>query len=122
MIYSDEFIYIELENSEIPWAKIFTKSNYKELSHCDEKTRDRLFKACFIVEKTMLEFYSPDKINWASFANYLCRVHIHIQARFHDDSFFPESLWGVKKRDGVKRELNLDKFSKILLKNLNLAF
>ncbi|ANE35523.1 HIT family protein [Campylobacter iguaniorum] len=119
MIFEDEFIKIELENSEIPWVKIFTKKEYKELSDCDESTRKRLFEAAFIVEKTMLEFYNPDKINWASFANYVPKVHIHIQARFKDDSFFPESMWGIRQRDGVKRELEIDKYIKFLKEKLH---
>lgn len=118
MIYQDEYIYLEFENSEIPWVKIFSQHQFKELSDCDLNTRNRLFEAAFAVEEAMREFYNPQKINWASFANYLPRVHIHIQARFEDDSFFPQSMWGTKQRNGAKRELMLDTFSKILQKKL----
>ena len=62
----------------------------------------------------MRKFYNPAKINIASFANYVPRVHFHVMARFESDSFFPEPVWGKKQRDG---ELNLpgfDKFAQIL--------
>ena len=114
MIYSDEFIYIEVEPNALPWVKIFTKGEFKEISHCDDNSRKRLFDAALECEKAMIEFYNPDKINWASFANYLPRVHIHIQARFRDDEFFPESLWGKKQRDRVLRDIKIDEFSKFL--------
>ena len=122
MIYSDEFIYIEVEPNTLPWVKIFTKGEFKEISHCDDDSRKRLFDAALECEKAMIEFYNPDKINWASFANYLPRVHIHIQARFRDDEFFPESLWGKKQRDSVIRDIKIDEFSKFLNSRLERVF
>ena len=122
MIYSDEFIYIEVEPNALPWVKIFTKGEFKEISHCDDNSRKRLFDAALECEKAMIEFYNPDKINWASFANYLPRVHIHIQARFRDDGFFPESLWGKKQRDSVIRDIKIDEFSKFLNSRLERVF
>ncbi len=122
MIYSDEFIYIEVEPNALPWVKIFTKGEFKEISHCDDNSRKRLFDAALECEKAMIEFYNPDKINWASFANYLPRVHIHIQARFRDDEFFPESLWGKKQRDSVIRDIKIDEFSKFLNSRLKRVF
>lgn len=122
MIYSDEFIYIEIEPNALPWVKIFTKGEFKEISHCDDNSRKRLFEAALECEKAMIEFYNPDKINWASFANYLPRVHIHIQARFRDDEFFPESLWGKKQRDSVIRDIKIDEFSKFLNSRLERVF
>ena len=56
----------------------------------------------------MRKFYTPTKINIASFANYVPRVHFHVMARFESDSFFPESMWGKKQREG---ELNLPDFA-----------
>ena len=122
MIYSDEFIYIEVEPNTLPWVKIFTKGEFKEISHCDDNSRKRLFDAALECEKAMIEFYNPDKINWASFANYLPRVHIHIQARFRNDEFFPESLWGKKQRDSVIRDIKIDEFSKFLNSRLQRVF
>ena len=40
----------------------------------------------------------------ASFGNMLPRVHIHIMARFKEDNYFPNPMWGEKLRD---TELNL---------------
>jgi diadenosine tetraphosphate (Ap4A) HIT family hydrolase len=50
------------------------------------------------LEKEMISYFHPDKINIASFGNYLPHVHFHIQARFKNDSFFPEPTWGKKMR------------------------
>ncbi|KQI25084.1 histidine triad (HIT) protein, partial [Campylobacter coli CVM 41963] len=68
-------------------------------------------------EKAMIEFYKPEKINIASFANYVPRVHFHIMARFKEDAFFPECMWGKQQRE--LKDLNLPGFDEfvIFLKN-----
>ena len=81
MIFEDELIFVERETSEIPWVKLFTKTPFKELTDCDEATQKRVFEAVLTTEKAMRKFYSPTKINIASFANYVPRVHFHVMAR-----------------------------------------
>ena len=122
MFYESEEFRFEIEDSEIPWVKIFTKNEYKELSELPIMLRAELFESAMIVEKVMLEFYKPTKINIASFGNYLPKVHLHIMARFEDDSFFPEPMWGAKKRDGAMRELDIDEFVKRLTVKLDEFF
>ncbi|WP_033916480.1 HIT family protein [Campylobacter sputorum] len=122
MIYENDLIYVEQEVNEIPWVKIFTKKEYKEISDCEEFTQKAIFKAAICVEKTMISFYNPDKINMASFANYLPRVHLHVMARFKNDNYFPECMWGKKQRDAKLNLPSFDKFSELLNKNLKECF
>jgi len=89
LIYEENEIYIEKEDSEIPWVKIFTKEPYKELGDLPKELRLRLWEIYDIVEREMKLYYKPKKINMASFANMLPRVHIHVMARFEEDSYFP---------------------------------
>lgn len=99
IIYEDIEIYIQKESSEIPWLKIFTKEPYKELGDIPRGLRKRLWEVYDMVEFHMKFYYKPTKINMASFANVLPRVHIHVMARFKDDSYFPNPMWGEKLRD-----------------------
>ena len=122
MIYEDEMIYVEREEHEVPWVKVFTKAKFKELSDCDEATLAHLWRAVLQCEKSLREFYAPDKINIASFANYVPRVHFHVQARFKNDSFFPESVWGTKMRNGKLDLPEFSKFAEILAVNLKMEF
>jgi diadenosine tetraphosphate (Ap4A) HIT family hydrolase len=98
-IYEDEDIYIEKEESSIPWVKIFTKEPHKELGDLPKELRLKLWNIYDIVEEEMQAYYKPTKINMASFANMLPRVHIHVMARFKDDTHFPNPMWGEKLRD-----------------------
>lgn len=106
-IFKNELIKIEIEKSEIPWLKIFTIENIKEFSECNFKTKQEIWKYLDIIEKFMLEYYKPEKINIASFGNYVPCVHFHIMARFKEDSYFPEPMWGVKQKES---NLNLPSF------------
>ncbi len=109
IIFQNDLIKIEIEPFEIPWLKIFTQKEIKEFSQCDSKTKIAILDALDIIEKEMLVYFQPTKINIASFGNYVPHVHFHIQARFENDSFFPEPTWGQKQRDA---NLNLSSFDK----------
>jgi len=99
IIYEDKLIKVEIEPFEIPWVKIFTQENIKEFSQCSNELRLYIFEIINIVEKAMLKDLNPDKINIASFGNYVPHVHFHVQARYNNDSYFPEPTWGTKQRD-----------------------
>ena len=121
-IYEDKFIYIETHDAKIPWLKIFTNIPYKELSEVDEPARGRLFEAAFLIEREMISYFKPEKINWASFGNMLPRVHMHIQARFKDDEFFPEPMWGAKQRDSDMDLPPMEPFLKALAQKMQEHF
>ena len=117
-VFENETLYIEREDSCIPWVKIFSKKECKELSDCDKHVRDILLNTMLVVEKTMIDFYQPDKINIAMFGNYLPKLHIHIMARFKNDSYFPEPMWGKKQREGKLILPSFDKFKQKLMEKL----
>jgi diadenosine tetraphosphate (Ap4A) HIT family hydrolase len=99
LIYQDADIYIEKNESEIPWLIIFTKEQYKELGDMPKELRTKLWAVYDVLELEMKKYYNPTKINMASFANMLPRVHIHVMARFEEDSYFPNPMWGEKTRE-----------------------
>lgn len=118
IIYEDAQIYVQKEESEIPWLKIFTKEPYREISDLPKELRLKLWEIYDIIESEMKHYYNPTKINMASFANMLPRVHIHIMARFENDSYFPNSMWGEKLRDANLTLADEAKFHKRLFNTL----
>jgi len=119
LLYEEADFTIETHESEIPWLKIFTKEPYKELGDLPKDVRERLWEIYDIVEHEMRHYYKPKKINMASFANMLPRVHIHVMARFEEDSYFPNPMWGEKLREATLLLPDADKFHKRLLLALN---
>ena len=109
-LYENQWIYIEQESAEIPWLKIFAKESAKELTDCITDTQKEIFRVLLILEKAMIETFQPDKINIASFANYLPQVHWHIMARFNNDTHFPEPMWGKQQRESNLVMPNYDDF------------
>jgi len=101
LLYENKHIRIEREESEVPWLKIFTQHPYQEMSEVPSELRYMIFDLLDLIEKEMLDYYRPKKINIASFGNYMPHVHWHIMARFEEDSYFPEPMWGTKQRDGI---------------------
>jgi len=118
IIYENQYFYIEKEKSEIPWLKIFTKEPYRELTDMPADLLLKLWKLYAIVEKEMRSYYKPTKINMASFANILPQVHIHVMARFENDSYYPNPMWGEKLRKSCLDLPNEDTFFKILHQQL----
>lgn len=98
-VYENSHFFIEIEESSIPWLKVFAKEKVKELSFLSQEKRLELFNITNVIESALIEFYKPDKVNIASFGNYVPQVHMHIMARFQDDAFFPEPMWGKRQRD-----------------------
>lgn len=114
-IYQNDHIRIEIEASEIPWLKIFAKQSCKEMTDCDAETKKQIWTLLDIIEKEMLEYFQPEKINIASFANYVPQVHWHIMARYKEDSFYPEPMWGKKQREAHLVLPSMDGFISRLL-------
>ena len=114
-MFKNELIRVEIEESEIPWLKIFTQVERREFSECTHEEKSAIFEALDVIEKEMLSYYQPAKINIASFGNYVPLVHWHIMARFKEDSFFPEPMWGTAQREA---SLALPSFE-LFCKNVN---
>ncbi|MDR3162273.1 MAG: HIT family protein [Helicobacteraceae bacterium] len=122
MIFQTAAFYIEWEESAVPWLKIFTNEPYKELSFAPKDVRNDLFNALLLIEREMIVYYKPAKINIASFGNYLPRLHFHIMARFKEDSHFPEPMWGRRQREDSLTLPGRAPFEKRLIGVLTPAF
>ena len=110
VIYEDKDFYIKEHQSEIPWLIIFTQEHYKELGDMPPSLRLKLWALYDKVEDQMRHYYKPDKINMASFGNMLPRVHLHVMARFKNDSYFPNPMWGEKTQAAKLDLANKEEF------------
>lgn len=118
IIFENHNFYVEKESSQIPWLKVFTQEPYKELSDLSHELRLELWEIVNVIETEMIAYYKPKKINIASFANMLPRVHIHVMARFEDDNYYPQPMWGEKQRDNKLQLPDEEKFLKRVFKTL----
>jgi len=119
IIYENTEIRIEIEESEIPWLKIFAQDHCKEMTDCSAETKQQIWALLDLIETEMLAYFKPEKINIASFANYVPQVHWHIMARFKEDSYYPECMWGKKQREGNAQFASMEGFIDQLLVKLD---
>ena len=110
ILFENTLIKVVVENSEVPWLIVFTQRSVKEFSECSQQEKSEIFRVLDIIEKDMLAYFNADKINIASFGNMLPQVHWHIMARFEQDSYFPEPMWGDKQRDAKLNLPSLEAF------------
>jgi len=109
---------IEIEPSEIPWLKLFAKEPYKESSQAPFEVRSEAMLLLHEIELLLIDYYQPEKINIASFGNYCPHLHWHIMARFKEDSYFPEPMWGKIQRQGSLNLPDIDSFMSLLEQRL----
>ena len=109
-VYEDDHLFIEVQNSHIPWLKVFTKKVYKEFSEVPLKVKLQILSKLDTIEREMLSFFNPTKINIASFGNELPHVHFHIMARFEDDGYFPNPIWGEQIAETKDYSADMDRF------------
>jgi len=121
VIFRDRDLFVEIHDSALPWVKLFTQEPFKELSLVPKESRYKLFDFLDTIEKEMIAFFKPDKINIASFGNYLPHLHFYITARFRNDSHFPEPLWGKRQRENsyAPSKSDLESFYTQLSKKLS---
>ncbi len=113
-IYENSLVRVDVEKSEIPWLKIYSTKPYREFFDATEEVKDEIIRVLDVIGEEMIEFYEPEKINIASFGNYVPHLHWHVMARFKNDSYFPEPMWGKKQRRGSYKLNRFDEFLEVV--------
>lgn len=119
--WSDREFYLIRHESTVPWLILHPQEEYREFSELPRKLRYRIVDLLTIIEESMIAYYQPEKINIASFGNYLPRQHWHIMARFKEDSHFPEPMWGERQREGKLKLPDFETFAESLKRKLELV-
>jgi diadenosine tetraphosphate (Ap4A) HIT family hydrolase len=58
------------------------------------------------VERLVIRYLQPQKINLASLGNMVPHLHWHVVARFDWDSHFPSPIWAAAQRPPSVEHLN----------------
>ncbi len=106
--------------TEVPWIILIPRiNNLKNIFDLDFEKQIILQKEINFIGRIMKEVYNFDQINIATIGNITPQLHIHIVARFADDAFWPETIWG-KKFTNLTEEETLNKYRYLIkgIKNL----
>ncbi len=84
------------------------------MSELNSKDQILLMKEIIYVSKIVKKLFKTSKLNVEKIGNITPQLHIHIIARYKNDSSWPLSVWVVKGKTYSKATLekNLDKLKK----------
>ena len=94
------------DNSKFPWLILIPKrKNITDISELNSKDQILLMKEVVFVSKLMKKLFKTSKLNVEKIGNKVPQLHIHIIARYKNDSSWPLSVWVVKGKAYSAKEL-----------------
>lgn len=90
------------------FCRIVLNRHVREMTDLEAGERSLLLRVLMAVESAVREVMHPDKINLASLGNMTPHVHWHVIPRFENDRHFPNPIWGEAKRNGIRREVDIE--------------
>lgn len=106
-----------INNALFPWVILVPKHNeIKEFLDLSPQDQQTLWQDITHISKKMQQHYNPDKLNVAMLGNMVPQLHIHIIARFKEDTAWPNPIWGNDSKPYTKKEKNniISKLSTVL--------
>lgn len=102
---NEHFYLINVSSDEFPcYLRLISTRHVPEVTDLPEEEQKELWERLTVIEKVIRETLNPDKVNWAQFGNVVPHIHWHIIARWKDDLFFPNSLWGKAQKTKIPEE------------------
>ena len=113
---------IRVDDADFPgYCRVIWNAHAIEMTDLTPNDRAHMMMVVFAVESAVRRVTQAAKINLASFGNVVAHVHWHIIPRWHDDSHFPQPIWGSRQRDGAPRTADQvalqEEICKLLLNN-----
>jgi diadenosine tetraphosphate (Ap4A) HIT family hydrolase len=88
-----------VDNQKFPWIILIPKrKNITDISELNFKDQLLLMKEIVYCSKLMKKIFQTSKLNVEKIGNIVPQLHIHIIARYENDSSWPLSVWVVKEK------------------------
>lgn len=83
-----------MDNSNFPWLILVPmRENLREIFNLSSEDYTQAMEEIRTVSQKFSEFTKADKMNVAALGNMVPQLHIHIIARFKNDSAWPNPVW-----------------------------
>ena len=85
-------------DANYPWCILVPeRRSVSEIHHLGFDDRQQLmYESCLLAE-TMVDLFTPDKMNIAVLGNRVSQLHVHHVARYQVDCAWPGPIWGANK-------------------------
>ena len=95
-----------IDNSKFPWIILIPKrKKVYDITGLNTKDQILLIKEIVFCSKIMQKAFKTSKLNIEKIGNIVPQLHIHIIARFKNDSAWPLSIWVVREKSYTKKIL-----------------
>ena len=92
-------------DSRFPWLILVPEIvGLKELHEIPEEQQTIVHKEMIFCSKVLQKFTSADKMNVAALGNLVPQLHIHVIARKHSDSGWPQPVWSAGDAKPYEKE------------------
>ena len=96
-----------IDNNKFPWIILIPKrKRVTDISELSSKDQLLLMKEIVYCSKLMKKVFKTSKLNVEKIGNIVPQLHIHIIARYKNDSSWPLSVWVVKGKFYTKEGLS----------------
>ena len=94
------------DNNKFPWIILIPKRKHvTDISDLNSKDQLLLIQEIVYCSKLMKKIFRTSKLNVEKIGNIVPQLHIHIIARYKNDSSWPLSVWVVKGKKYSKSAL-----------------
>jgi len=88
-----------IDNQKFPWIILIPKrKGITDISELNSKDQSLLMKEIVYCSKLMKKVFKTKKLNVEKIGNIVPQLHIHIIARYKNDSTWPLSVWVAKEK------------------------
>ena len=95
-----------INNSKFPWLILIpNRKKITDISELNKKDQILLMQEIVYISKIVKKAFRPFNLNVEKIGNIVPELHIHIIARFKNDSTWPLSVWIIKKKAYTKKNL-----------------
>ena len=95
------------DNLKFPWLILIPRrKNITDMSELNSKDQILLMKEIIYVSKIVKKLFKTSRLNVEKIGNITPQLHIHIIARYKNDSSWPLSVWVVKGKIYTKKGLS----------------
>lgn len=94
-LFDMELCHVRLvNNSKFPWLLLIPRrDSLREIIDLASEEQTLLMNEISVVSQIIKNLFQPEKLNVAALGNVVPQLHIHVIARYTDDSAWPNPVW-----------------------------
>ncbi|MGL5735533.1 MAG: HIT domain-containing protein [Beijerinckiaceae bacterium] len=99
-----------MNDARFPWLILVPRrADARDLIDLNESDAGALSGEIRQAQRVLRDLFKPHKLNVAALGNMVPQLHVHVIARFTEDTAWPRPVWGVGAAEPYGAELRADR-------------